>query len=198
MPKLLAKPLARWGDPYVTPTGAIIEPDNINGVPQEAPKLSVIEYKPQRKRSTKDLPAPTLTINAIACVFMYTMLGLGDREIADTLKISVAKLEMIRKHSAYAECFEIVTGEFISINSEMIHARIAAYGHDALSSVADIALNGKEEKSRLRGSMFLMGAGGFGNKADQQKSVHQNDLRIVIINKEHDVRVEVDGSASVV
>ncbi len=197
MAKLLAKPLARWGDPYVTPTGAVIPPDSINGVSEETPKLNVIQYKPQKKRSTKDLPAPPLTINAIACVFMYTMLGLGDREIADTLKISVAKLDMIRKHSAYAECFEIVTGEFISINSEMIHARIAAYGHDALSSVADIALKGKEEKNRLRGSMFLMGAGGFGAK-DQQQSVAKNDLRIVIINKEHDVRVEVDGSASVV
>src|SRR5260370_13468297 len=197
MAKLLAKPLARWGDPYVTPAGAVIPPDSINGVSEETPKLNVIQYKPQKKRSTKDLPAPPLTINAIACVFMYTMLGLGDREIADTLKISVAKLDMIRKHSAYAECFEIVTGEFISINSEMIHARIAAYGHDALSSVADIALKGKEEKNRLRGSMFLMGAGGFGAK-DQQQSVAKNDLRIVIINKEHDVRVEVDGSASVV
>lgn len=128
---------------------------------------------------------------------MYTMLGLGDREIADTLKISVGQLEQIKKHSAYAECFEIVTGEFISINSEMIHARIAAYGHDALSSVADIALKGKDEKNRLRGSMFLMGAGGFGAK-NEQKSIAQNDLRIVIINKEQDIRVEVDGGAGVV
>jgi len=197
MPKLLARPLAKWGDPYVTPQGSIIQPDHINGGVEETPPLNVIQYKPAKKRTTKDLPAPPLTINAIACVFMYTMLGLGDREIADTLKISVAKLEMIRKHSAYAECFEIVTGEFISINSEMIHARIAAYGHDALSSVADIALKGKDEKNRLRGSMFLMGAGGFGAK-DQQKSIAQNDLRIVIINKEHDVRVEVDGGASTV
>lgn len=196
MPKLLAKPLARWGDPYVAPQGNIIQPDSINGGVEETPPLNVIQYKPQKKRTAKDLPAPPLTINAIACVFMYTMLGLGDREIADTLKISVAKLELIRKHSAYAECFEIVTGEFISINSEMIHARIAAYGHDALSSVASIALGGKDEKNRLRGSMFLMGAGGFGAK-DQQKSIAQNDLRIVIINKEHDVRVEVDGSAGV-
>lgn len=196
MARLLAKPLAKWGDPYVTPTGAIIQPDNINGGVDEAPVLNVVEYKPQKKRSAKELPAPPLTINAIACVFMYTMLGLGDREIADTLKITVEKLELIKKHSAYAECFEIVTGEFITINSEMIHARIAAYGHDALSSVADIALKGKDEKNRLRGSMFLMGAGGFGAK-DQQKSVAQNDLRIVIINKEHDVRVEVDGGAGV-
>lgn len=194
MPKLLAKPLARWGDPYVMPNGAIIQPDRLDGGVDETPKLNVTQYKPQKKRSAKELPAPPLTINAIACVFMYTMLGLGDREIADTLKISVAKLEMIRKHSAYAECFEIVTNEFISINSEMIHARIAAYSHDALSEIANIGLNGKEEKNRLRGSMFLMGAGGFSAK-NEQKSIVQNDLRIVIINKEQDVRVEVDGGA---
>jgi hypothetical protein len=72
----------------------------------------------------------------------------------------------------------------------MINARIAAYSHEALSEIASIALNGKEERNRLRGSTYLMNAGGYGDKTNMASSVARNDLRIVIIGKDQDVRVE--------
>jgi hypothetical protein len=176
------------------PNGAIVHPDKLNGgVDNSMPKLDVQAYKPKRKRNIKDLPAPIHTLNGIACVFMYTLLGLGDREIADSLKISVAQLKQIRAHPGYAECFEAVTGEFININSDMINARIAAYSHDALTQIASIAMNGKEERNRLRGSTYLMGAGGFGDKSLAGGAAVKNDLRIVVIGKDHDVQVELNG-----
>jgi len=190
-PKLLPRPLAKWGDPLVNPDGSIVPPDHIKGGVDEAlPKLDVKEYKPKRRRTVKDLPAPVPTLNAVACVFMYTTLGLGDREIADTLNISVKQLKDVRSHPAYAECFEAITSEFISINSDLINARIAAYSHDALTEIANIALNGKEEKNRLRGSTYLMNAGGYGDKTNMGNSAAKNDLRIVIIAKDQDVRIE--------
>jgi hypothetical protein len=191
MPRLLAYALAKWGDPYVLPDGRVIPPDRIDGgVDLSMPKLDPKEFKPHRKRTIKDLPAPIATLNGIACIFMYTTLGLGDREIADTLKITVKQLKELRSHPAYAECFEAVTSEFININSDMINARIAAYSHDALSQIAKIALNGKEERNQLRGSMYLMNAGGYGDKTNVAASVAKNDLRIVIIGKDQDVRIE--------
>lgn len=188
--KLLARPLAKWGDPYVKADGTIIPPDRLSPIDESLPKLDVKEYKPRRKRTVKDLPAPTATLNAVACVFMYTTLGLGDREIADTLKITVKQLAEVRAHPAYAECFEAVTSEFININSDLINARIAAYSHDALTEIASIALNGKEERNRLRGSTYLMNAGGYGDKTNQVNASAKNDLRIVIIGKDQDVRIE--------
>ena len=113
-------------------------------------RLTASDYKPKRRRTVKDLPAPVATLNAVACVFMYTTLGLGDREIADTLNITTKQLKDVRGHPAYAECFDAITAEFININSDLINARIAAYSHDALTEIANIALNGKEEKNRLR------------------------------------------------
>lgn len=184
-------PLAKWGDPYVLPDGRVIPPDRVDGgVDELLQKVDVKEFKPHRKRTVKDLPAPIPTLNGVACVFMYTTLGLGDREIADTLKISVKQLKELRAHPAYAECFEAVTSEFININSDMINARIAAYSHDALSQIAKIALNGKEERNQLRGSMYLMNAGGYGDKSQMAGAVAKNDLRIVIINKGQDVTIE--------
>lgn len=189
--KLLPRPLAKWGDPYVKPDGTIVPPDGSTDM--SLPKMDAKEYKAHRKRTVKDLPAPVPTLNGIACVFMYTTLGLGDREIADTLKITTKQLKELRAHPAYAECFEAVTSEFISINSDMINARIAAYSHDALTEIAKTALQGKEERNRLRGSMYLMNAGGYGDKTNHAASVGKNDLRIVIIGKDQDVRIEGMG-----
>lgn len=191
MPRLLPRPLAKCGDPFVNPDGTIVPPDRINGgVDMAPPKIDAKEFKPHKKRTLKDLPAPVPTLNGVACVFMYTTLGLGDREIADTLKISVKQLKELRAHPAYAECFEAVTSEFININSDMINARIAAYSHDALTQIASIALNGKEERNKLRGSMYLMNAGGYGDKTNVPGAAGKNDLRIVIIGKDQDVRIE--------
>jgi hypothetical protein len=191
MPRLLSKPLAKCGDPFVNPDGTIVPPDRINGgVDMSMPKPKAEEFKPHKKRTLKDLPAPVPTLNGVACVFMYTTLGLGDREIADTLKITVKQLKELRAHPAYAECFEAVTAEFINLNSDMINARIAAYSHDALTQIASIALNGKEERNKLRGSMYLMNAGGYGDKTNVAASGAKNDLRIVIIGKDQDVRIE--------
>lgn len=191
MPRLLPGPLAKWGDPYVLPDGRIVPPDRPDGtVDASLPKIDAKEFKAHKKRGLKDLPAPVPTLNGVACVFMYTCLGLGDREIADTLKITVKQLKELRSHPAYAECFEAVTNEFININSDMINARIAAYSHDALTQIAKIALNGKEERNQLRGSMYLMGAGGYGDKTNHAASVAKNDLRIVIIGKDQEVQIE--------
>jgi hypothetical protein len=194
MGRLLAKALAKWGDPYVRPDGTIVPPDRINGgVDTDLPKPKLEEYRPSRRRTLKDLPAPVTTLNGIACVFMYTTLGLGEREIADTLKITVKQLKELKGHPAYAECFEAVTSEFININSELINARIAAYSHDALSEIACIALNGKDERNRLRGSTYLMNAGGYGDKKNGV-AVAKNDLRIVIIGQgDQEIHVETGG-----
>ena len=76
-PRLLPRPLAKWGDPLVNPDGSIVPPDQIKGGVDDAlPKMDVKEYKPKRRRTVKDLPAPVATLNAVACVFMYTTLGL--------------------------------------------------------------------------------------------------------------------------
>jgi hypothetical protein len=192
MARLLAKPLAKWGDPYITLAGDIVSPDAINGgIDESVPKINLQEYKPSKKRTIRDLPAPVPTLKGIACVFMFTTLGLGDREIADALGISVEQMKSLRGSPAYAECFEAVTSEFISVNSELINARIAAYSHDALSEIASVALRGKDERNRLRGSMYLMGAGGYGDKSKMATSAAaKNDLRIVIIGKDQDVRIE--------
>ena len=50
--KLLPRPLAKWGDPYVTAKGTIVHPDiKAGSVDETLPKLNAEEYKPKRRRT---------------------------------------------------------------------------------------------------------------------------------------------------
>lgn len=194
MAKLLSTPLARPGDPLVRADGRVIPPDRIAGGVEDAEyKTHLKDFRPHKKRTVKDLPAPVPTMNGIACVFMYTALGLGEREICEVLRIDVEQLKKLKNHPAYAEAFEIVSSEFVNVTSDMISARIAGYSHAALSEIANVALGGEDEKNRLRGSMYLMNAAGHGDKSRQGAvAVAKNDLRIVFIGKEQDVRISLE------
>lgn len=189
--KSLARPLAKVGDPYVTSDGRIIAP--FQEAKAEPGKVSTTKFKPQRKRALRDLPVQPAIMNGIACVFMYTILGVSDREIAEAMKVTVTDVGNVRKSPAYAECFDNVVNEFINVNSELMHARIAAYGQNALSSVADIAFNGKREANKLRASVDLLDRGGFTKKDNTGRGVGNNELRIVVTDGDANVTVSLNG-----
>lgn len=186
--------LAQPGDPYVHALKGVINEDEREDVKLPAIKAQAVEYRPTKKRTLKELPAPVNVLNGIACVFMYTVIGLGDREIAEALKITLEQLRKIRAHTGYAECFEAVTSEFISVNSTMIQARLAAMAPTALENIFQIAQGAKHENVKLRANQDIMGRGGFDNKDQQGKAgMNRGDLRIVIVAKESEVDVHVNG-----
>jgi hypothetical protein len=179
--------LARVGDPLVGPDGRKIDPEGyIGGKPvPKSPSLilEAAEFRPLHKRNLKDLPAEVGTINGVAAVFMYTMLGVGDREIADALRVDVARVEEVRQHTAYRECFDIIVGTFINKNSDLLAARIAAYSHSALDKVGDLSVNATKEETALRASIDLLDRAGVRPKDVEQKgSITKNELRIIVVD----------------
>lgn len=194
--------LARVGDPLITETGAKVEPEGYaNGrpLPKEAPAmvLDAVSFRPSKKRNLKDLPAEVGTLNGIAAIFMYTMLGVGDREIADALRIDFEKIEEVRTHPSYKECFEIVVAEFINKNSDLLSARIAAYSHSALDVVGGLAMNGKKEETQLRASIDLLDRAGVRPKdVEQRNIVNKSELRIIVVdNTKESTQINVDIGA---
>lgn len=207
MPRLGNKPkskkpgtgLARPGDPLVTGKGDVIEPDN-KPAPEVLKEQHVIdpaEYRPKKKRNLKELPGEARIITAVGAVFMYTMLGVGDREIADTLGMSTEQLKRLRGHSAYGECFQIIHGDFISSSSDLLSSRIAAYSHTALRTVGHLAESAKKEEVRFRASADLLDRAGVRPKDQAERAImDSNDLRIIIVDgskSEDDLTVEVEG-----
>lgn len=194
--RTLARPLARVGDPLVLADGRIIEPTPAGGIKIERqPDVKAHKYKPTVKRNMADLPAAPGVLNGVACVLMFSLLGVADREIADTLRLSSNQVKEVRKHPAYTECFELVRDEFINVNSELIHARIAAYGGDAVTTMAHLAFNGKHESTKFKASQDLLDRGGFTKKEHSKHNGMGDALRIVMIKGDDRTEVSIGGDA---
>lgn len=189
--------LARAGDPLVLADGMEIGPET-DGQEDDQPtaQLNSRTFKPTKKRTLKELPTKPMMINAIACAFMYTVLGVGDREIALALNITSQELIAVRKHPAYQECFEAVLDQFISVNSSLLQARLAAYGMTAVDNIIDIAATAKKDEVRLSANKDIADRAGISAKTQQANSrVTLNDLHITITKGEQtdDVHVQIGG-----
>lgn len=193
--------LARPGDPLVTSKGDVVEPTH-KPTKKERIKLdvnSVIDpslYRPTKRRMMKELPAAPNVITGIGAVFMYTVLGVGDREIADTLGTTVEHVNELREHSAYGECFGIVHNEFINVNSELITSRIASYAQGAVKKLGDLSTNAKKEETQLAASKDILDRAGVRPKDQENRAaMHVNDLRIIIVDGEQskDVNIVING-----
>lgn len=187
-----ARTLARPGDPYVMPDGRQIQPegDRIDVVSNQS-KLDVKSFKASRRRVLKELPAQPSVLNAIGCAVMYSILGIADREIAQALNCKASELQNIKSHPAYGECFGALVSEFINANSDLIHSRIAAYGHDSLTRVAHLAINGTKEEVSLRASQDLLDRGGFTKKDVNRGANGMDELRITITRGGEDVKINL-------
>lgn len=179
--------LARPGDPYVCANGVVVPPE----LPRRSAFVDVAdrqttepaEFRALKKRNLKDLPAPVSLINGVSCVFMYTMLGIGDREIADALQITVPQVYEMRRHSAYLECFNSVMAEFINANSEHISARLQAAAQGALTNVFTLAHEAKKEEVKLRANQDILDRSGTTAKSAEMRGQTgiKNELRIVMV-----------------
>lgn len=190
-----ARPLARAGDPLVLLDGRIIQDPKARQRRLDLikPKTTPASFKPTRQISAKELPAPIGVMKAVGVVFTLTMLGLGDREIAESLGITTYEVDEIRAHSAYSEVFSGIQGEFISANSELLQSRIAAYGPLALDVMEEVLVNGENEGNRLRASIDILDRAGTRPQDNAKHATSTNELRIVIVDNEKSVDVEING-----
>lgn len=177
----VAKTLAHYGDPYVAASGKIIQPETLDTKEDVAKTAASKSFKSKTKRTIKELPAQPNVLRGISCVFVYTVLGLSDREIAELLAITVVDVRRVRQHAGYAEVFGIVSQEFISANSALLESRIASYANDALTNVHQIAQHGVKEDTKLRANIDLLDRGGIRPKDVEGRRNQQGaELRIII------------------
>ncbi len=190
--KSRSKSLAKPGDPLVLADGVEVTPEPLAGEEPAPPQgLSATNFKPTKKRSLKELPAGIPMVKAVSCVFMMTALGVGDREIAVGLGITPTELATIRKHPAYKECFDTVLEEFVSVHSNLLQARIAAYGAHAVDNIMGIAKSGKKEETRLRANIDIADRAGVGAKKNDQSKLGLHDLHITITKNQQADNIDV-------
>lgn len=154
-------------------------------------QLDAKNYRPQVTRSLRDLPAPANMMKAVAVIMTWTIMGLSDSEISEELGISPTELRQIRGHRAYAEAFEVVFSEFVRANSQFLQARIAAYGGDAVNTLA-AKLSSKNELVQVMASKDLLDRSGL-RPVDLagKNTADQNEFKISIIPAEHGIDVNI-------
>src|SRR5215831_18952853 len=187
--------LARVGDPFVAPDGSLIQPeypeDYFPRVKDET-KVDPVTFRGKRRRNIDELPAAANFMTAVGAVMMYTMFGVGDREIATALRCSVPEIEEIRAHPAYGEYLDLIGSEIISAESDNITHRLAAYAHGALDTIAHVSRNGKMENNRLRASIDILDRGGFAPKEVAAKAVSlKNVLRIQVLDDQNAKNLDI-------
>ena len=182
----LAPVLARVGDPFIALDGSIIKPEYPEDYfprIKEDTKIDAVQFRGKRRRNLNELPAPTNVLNICGAVMLYSMYGVGDREIANALKCTVVDIEEVRSHAAYQEYLELIGHEIISAESDNLTHRIAAYAHGAVDTIAHVSRHGEMESNRLRASIDLLDRGGFAPKAVAEKQVSlKNVLRIQVMD----------------
>jgi hypothetical protein len=189
------QPLPRAGDPLVLSDGRIIQPESVAKLGQVDPEIIDCEpkdFRPIATRNLEDFPADPKMVVACGAVLSLTMLGIGDREIMDTLRFSDEQLNKARDHEVYADMFNAFYKELINANSTSLQARIAAYAHGALSNVAYIAATAKRDDVRLTANRDILDRAGtkVSDQVERDKT-KTTSLRISILKG--DTTVEVNN-----
>lgn len=201
--KAVAKPgpaLARPGDPLIMPDGSQHQPIKHKAAFEKEKadfKLDAHTFRGKSQKNLRDLAAPVNMFNAIAAVLGYSIMGVGDREVADALKCTTTELEAIRQHPAYNELFDTFYHAVISADSDSLTGRIASYSHSALDTVAVLSKNAENEAVKLRASTDILDRAGVTPKLNEMKGMMKNDtLRIQVTRPGRDgeigVTVEID------
>lgn len=188
----LAKPLARVGDPLVLADGRVIEPIPAGGVKVEKVDARPHDYKATKRRNIADLSAKPAVLNGIGVVLVYTLLGVGDREIAEALRIHVNKVKEVRKHPTYTEIFSLIQDEYINANSELIQARIASYGSTAVDTAADVMMDAKGKAPvRLKAAEDFVEWGGYSKSNNVKGGAGMEALRILVTKGDDKTEISI-------
>lgn len=182
--------LAKPGDPYVLPGGVLVQEDTFGGELVLQEHTSAGDFRAKARRAINTLPDKPEVLNIIAAVLLYTLLGLTDREIGHIINIETEQIGAIRSSPAYIECFDAITKELINANSDHLQSKLAAQAANALNTIIDLSMNGKEQ-TRLRASSDLLDRAGI--KPQDANRSNQNELRIVIMKDEQAATLELNG-----
>lgn len=189
----LNKTLARPGDPLVTERGLLISPDRDDvDLTEKDDEINAKAFRPKKQISAKDLPAPPQMMKAVSCVFLFSVLGLTERETATVLGISAGDVKSVKASPVYTECFNTVLRELISANSELLQARVASYAGDALTNVAHIASSATKDETKLMANRDLLDRAGVGvQKGGISIGIAGNELRIQYVDSDKTADIDV-------
>lgn len=199
-------PLANNGDPFVAPSGQLIEQsfdtreayvDTVE-TRKILPNFSGIYVR--QKLSLDHLPEPDAEQQVVVtAVIGLKLMGLSDVDITEILNTSLDNIQRIIKSPAAQATFERMYQNLISANATTVQGRIAAYADKAADTVFEMMTDTETRHDvRLKAAQDVLDRSGthpdqFFTETTQTGGNDSDELRIVIMDDAGEKeRVKVD------
>lgn len=147
-------------------------------------------------RKLGDLPEQTEKMNAVACVLMYTGVGLSDDDIAVALKTSTENVQRLKELDAYkqlSEMFDATVFEDAKRTANHIITRASA---DAASTMVD-AVYDKDKAIALTASREVLRLAGVGTDRANDSKISALSIKITRASdgkSDDNVTVEINNA----
>lgn len=127
------------GDPLIMGTNEISYPKGRPALDFSLTVPNASTYNAKIRRSIKEFPADGQTQTIVNAVLVYSMLGMSPIEIGTQLGVDYQEILRIKSFPAFQETFGMLFAELLSVNSNSLQARIAAYAGNAIENVFELA-----------------------------------------------------------
>lgn len=145
-------------------------------------------------RKLGDLPEQAEKMNAIACVLMYTSVGLSNGDIATALRTTEANVERLKDLEAYKQLAEMFDSTVFEDSKRTANHIISRASSNAAQRIVDFA--GHEDASiALPAAREVVRMAGVGvNERDNEKSIGSLNIKITRTGdkKDEDITVEIN------
>lgn len=176
----------------VLPNGVEISPDGtIRDPAVEAATIvengtTAIALVQRMKRTLGDMPDVPRNMNPVACVIVYTQVGLSDEDIAASLSTDVETIQRLKSSEIYTKLTELFEERVFEDERKTAQHIISKHSANAATKMVSL-VNSKSGDLALAAARDILRIGGVDKS---QQGTGLSSLKIVMIDKE-DAKQEI-------
>lgn len=173
-------------DELILPDGTIINPDgSIKDPSVEAATLvengtTAIALVQRMRRTLGDMPDVPRNMNPVACVIVYTQVGLSDEDIAASLSTDLETIQRLKASEIYSKLTELFEERVFEDERKTAQHIISKHSARAATKMVNL-VDSKSGDLALAAARDVLRIGGV-DKSSQSNGL--SALKIVMIDKE--------------
>lgn len=193
----MSSSLAQPDEPYVTARGKIV----LKNEQQEKAIKDKDRFVPvirrmniNNKRNLNDMPcSDPSTQMAINVIMMYHLLGLTPNEISHVTKVPLDQVQDIQWGVDYQNTFELIFAELISVNTNSVKAKIAAFSSEAVDNIITLANEADKDIVKLKANQDILDRAGFAaEQLYESSSADDSDVLKIVMENDTGTKTSVE------
>ncbi len=141
----------------------------------------------QTKRRLEDLPTDARQMNAVCAVLGYTLMGIGDDDIALAMRVDIEQIESLKSSDPYRRAQDMAVESFIAGQQTKAIGILSNAATTAASALVT-GLKDKNMSNRIRAAESVLTRNGIGS--DGNTNMNGKGLLIRIV-KDADTKIDI-------